>query len=122
MSECPEDLRFIFQALGETSPFKGFCRGYIGFYSTIGYIGIYTYRGYRGVLLGLYRDNGKENGAYYLGFRVWLRSLHLLGLGLKDGSFGFRTVLRFGGARILVSSSAGTTQLEVPQVSEYLNH
>ena len=75
--------------------------------------------------MGLYRDNGKENGAYYLGFRVWLRSLHLLGLGLKDGNFGFRKVLRFGpfgGARILVSSSAGTTQLEVPQVSEYLNH
>ena len=47
MSECPEDLRFIFQALGETSLFKGFCWGYIGFYSTIGYIGMYTHRGYR---------------------------------------------------------------------------
>ena len=23
-----------------------------------------------GYLLGLYRDNGKENGNYYLGFRV----------------------------------------------------
>ena len=23
-----------------------------------------------GVILGLYRDNGKENGKYYLGFRV----------------------------------------------------
>ena len=28
------------------------------------------YRGYIGVILGLYRDNGKENGNYYLGFRV----------------------------------------------------
>ena len=25
------------------------------------------------VILGLYRDNGKGNGDYYLGFRVWLR-------------------------------------------------
>ena len=25
------------------------------------------YRGY----MGCYRDNGKENGSYYLGFRVW---------------------------------------------------
>ena len=23
----------------------------------------------KGVILGLYRDNGKENGNYYLGFR-----------------------------------------------------
>ena len=23
-----------------------------------------------GMILGLYRDNGKENGNYYLGFRV----------------------------------------------------
>ena len=23
------------------------------------------------VILGLYWDNGKENGNYYLGFRVW---------------------------------------------------
>ena len=22
-------------------------------------------------MLGLYRDNGKENGSYYLGFRAW---------------------------------------------------
>ena len=33
-----------------------------------------NYRGYRGyvrvVMLGLYRDNGKENGNYDLGFRV----------------------------------------------------
>ena len=32
---------------------------------TIGIIG-----GQIGVLLGFYRDNGKENGNYYLGFRV----------------------------------------------------
>ena len=25
--------------------------------------------GYIGLTLGLYRDNGKENGNYYLGFR-----------------------------------------------------
>ena len=25
---------------------------------------------YRGTILGLYRDNGQENGSYYLGFRV----------------------------------------------------
>ena len=24
----------------------------------------------KGFILGLYRDNGKENGSYYLGFRV----------------------------------------------------
>ena len=23
-----------------------------------------------GIILGLYRDNGKENGSYYLGFRA----------------------------------------------------
>ena len=28
------------------------------------------YRGYMGYILGLYRDNGKENGHYYLEFRV----------------------------------------------------
>ena len=28
------------------------------------------YRDYIGVVLRLYRDNGKENGNYYLGFRV----------------------------------------------------
>ena len=33
-----------------------------------GYNGLY--RGYIGVVLGLYRDNGKENGNYCLGFRV----------------------------------------------------
>ena len=26
---------------------------------------------FKGVILGLYRDNGKENGFYYLGFRVY---------------------------------------------------
>ena len=25
----------------------------------------------KGVILGLYWDNGKENGNYYLGCRVW---------------------------------------------------
>ena len=33
----------------------------------------WLYRGYIGILLGLYRDNGKDNGSYYLwlgGFRV----------------------------------------------------
>ena len=28
------------------------------------------YWGYIRVILGLYGDNGKENGSYYLGFRV----------------------------------------------------
>ena len=36
---------------------------------------------YVGVIQGLYRDNGKENGNYYLALRVW-------GLGL--GFFGFK--------------------------------
>ena len=36
-------------------PFKGIYRGYIGI------IGVYW---------GFYRDNGKENGNYYLGFKV----------------------------------------------------
>ena len=41
-----------------------------------GYIGIMekkmetTIMGYIGYILGLYWDNGKENGSYYLGFRV----------------------------------------------------
>ena len=34
-------------------------------------------KGYLGLILGLYWDNGKENGNYYLGFRV----LDLLCLG-----------------------------------------
>ena len=25
-----------------------------------------------GVILGLYRNNGKENGSYYLGIKVWI--------------------------------------------------
>ena len=29
-----------------------------------------VYEGYIGIILGLHRDNGKENGSYYLGFRV----------------------------------------------------
>ena len=33
------------------------------------------YVGFR-VCLGLYWDNGKENGSYYLGFRVYLAVLH----------------------------------------------
>ena len=39
---------------------------------TTGIIGV-TKRGYiviRGYVLGIYRDNAKENGNYYLGFRV----------------------------------------------------
>ena len=37
--------------------------------------------------LGEYWDNGKENGNYYLGFRVW-------GLGLRVwGVAGFRVIL-----------------------------
>ena len=31
--------------------------------------------GYIGVILGLYWDNGKENGIYYLGFRVKCRPM-----------------------------------------------
>ena len=29
-----------------------------------------AHRGFMGVMLGLYWDNGKENGNYYLGFRA----------------------------------------------------
>ena len=39
------------------------------------------YLGYIGVILGLYRDNRKENGNYYLGFRVQ-------GLGIEFGVYG----------------------------------
>ena len=45
--------------------------GYIGIMekkmetTIMGYIGIIM-----GYILGLYRDNGKENGNYYVGFRV----------------------------------------------------
>ena len=28
------------------------------------------FKGYMGGYIGIYRDNGKENGNYYLGFRV----------------------------------------------------
>ena len=35
-----------------------------------GFIVCLKYREYWGIILGLYRDNGKENGNYYLGFRV----------------------------------------------------
>ena len=49
--------------------------------------------GYIGVILGLYLENGKENGIYYLGFRV------ILGLYWDDGKengiyyLGFRVML-----------------------------
>ena len=32
-------------------------------------------------MLGFYRDNGKENGNYYLGFRVWVLEFMAWGLG-----------------------------------------
>ena len=35
------------------------------------------------IIFGLYRDNGKENGHYYLGFRVQ-------GLGFRVQGLGFR--------------------------------
>ena len=42
------------------------------------------YRGYIGVISGLYKDNGKEDGNYYLGFRfslpVRLLPVNILGL------------------------------------------
>ena len=52
------------------------CQHYKGLYW--GYIGIMekkmettiVFRGYIGIILGLYRDNGKEHGNYYVGFRV----------------------------------------------------
>ena len=31
--------------------------------------GGWLHKGYVGTIQGLYRDNGKENGSYYLGFR-----------------------------------------------------
>ena len=34
------------------------------------YIGVILNRDYIGNILGLYRDNGKVNGNYLLGFRV----------------------------------------------------
>ena len=34
-------------------------------------------------MLGLYRDNGKENGNYYLGFRVWGLGFRVQGLGFS---------------------------------------
>ena len=39
--------------------------------ATKGYIRLYRdYIGIIGYMLGLYRDNGKENGNYYLWFRA----------------------------------------------------
>ena len=31
----------------------------------------------------VYRDNGKENGNYYLGFRVWCLGFRVQGLGAR---------------------------------------
>ena len=47
-------------------------------------MGVYTHWhwGHVRVILGLYRDNGKENGSYYLGFRAWGSGLRALGFGL----------------------------------------
>ena len=53
---------------------------------TIGIIGFFI--GITGYILGLYRDNGKENGNYYLGSRVGVEGW---GLG-----FGFRVYWNFG--------------------------
>ena len=39
---------------------KGLCRGYKGL----------GFRDYVGAVKGLCRDNGKENGNYYLGFKA----------------------------------------------------
>ena len=39
--------------------------------------------------MGLYRDNGKENGSYYsLGFKVTTTLFRVWGLGLKVGGSG----------------------------------
>ena len=43
---------------------------------------------------GLYRDNGKENGNYYLGFRVWGFECRVQGLGFRVWSFGFQSGFR----------------------------
>ena len=40
----------------------------------------------QGVILGLYRDNGKENGSYYLGLRV--QGFRVKGFGVE----GFRVL------------------------------
>ena len=37
--------------------------------------------GYIGDVLGLCRDNGKENGNYYLGFRARVQGVLCVGLG-----------------------------------------
>ena len=44
-------------------------------------------RGSIGIILGIYWDNGKENGNYY---RVWGLGLRVLGFGLGVHDLGFR--------------------------------
>ena len=39
-------------------------------------------------MLGLYRDNGKENGNYYLGF--WVQGLGIRVLGIRVNGLGAR--------------------------------
>ena len=52
----------------------------------LGFQGLY--RGYIGLTLGLYRDNGKENGNYYLGFR----GFRVQGLGFRVRGLGFQAI------------------------------
>ena len=48
--------------------------------------------GYIRVLLGLYRRNRKDNGSYYLGFRVQDLGLELyMGDGKEQGKLRFRS-------------------------------
>ena len=53
-----------------------------------------TIMGYIRVILGLYWDNGKENGNYYTGlYRAWAtrpRDFGLRDLGFRLLGFGFR--------------------------------
>ena len=57
-----------------------------------------------------YRDNGKENGNYYLGFRA----LRLKGLGISDGSLT-------AGPSLSATSFKETQSLRLPKIHSTLN-
>ena len=79
----------------------GLSREYIGMMEekmeTTGGIGIISglYRDYRVCILGLYGDNGKENGSYDLGFDlgfwVWGRKFRVWILGFRVQRFTGRS-------------------------------
>ena len=55
--------------------------------------------------MGLYRDNGRENGNYYLGVRVWDLGLELVGFGFRIRGVGCKTYRAFTAEGVKVLGS-----------------